>query len=319
MDALDIRILRALGTRPFAEGPRPPESTSATALARKLHVSRNTVHERIQALKTAGVLARFQAYPNLRHLGIDWTAFHLVFPDDASRERAASHARTMRSASRVLEFMGPHLCVDLYYASPEERDVRLREACQAAGTQIAHTLENHTMPAIRRPLSSLDWRIIRELRGDARRPLTEVAARVGASYRTVKRRVDAMRRDGDLDVSVEVDPSRIPGAIPLGMVYKLRNGMAVKATNALRRALDERYFLAYAPADETLGDLAMEAFATSAAELETLRQRVMAVPGVEGLTILVSQRVSYSEAWLDAAIAKRVAETEAKRPATVAG
>lgn len=317
MDALDIKILRSIGTRPFAEGPRPSGTTSPTALARKLHVSRNTIHERIQALHAAGVLVRFQAYPNLRHLGLDWTAFHLMFPDDASRQLAASRARTMKSASRVLEFMGPHLCVDLYYGSPEEKDARLRDVCQPVNTRIAHTLEIRSMPPVRRPLSALDWRIVRALRGDARRSLQEVAARVGASYRTVKRRVDAMRRNGDLDVCVEIDPARIAGAIPLGMVYKLRRGMALKATNALRRALDDRYFLAYAPADDTLGDLAMEAYATSGAEIETLRQRAMAVPGVEELTILVSQRISHSEAWLDEFIERRIEDT-ASRPRELA-
>lgn len=308
MDALDIRILRALGTRPFAEGARPTGSTAMIALARKMRVSRNTIHERIAALKASGVLVRFQAYPNLRHLGLHWTAFHLSFPDDVRRQEAASRARKMRSVSRVLEFTGPDLCVDIYHGTSREEQEGLREVCKGPATQIAHTLENRTMPPLRRALSALDWRIIQALRGDARIPLSDVAAHVGTSYRTVKRRIDAMCKNGDLDICVDMDPSRIPGAIPLGMVFKLRPGFATRAANDLRRALDERCFLAYTPADGTLGDLAIEAYASSAAEIESLRQRAMATDGVAGLTILVSQRTSFSSAWIDDAIRRKLGE-----------
>lgn len=302
MDALDIRILRALGTRPFAEGARTKGSASSVALARKLRVSRNTIHERMAALKESGVLVRFQAYPNLRHLRLKWTAFHLRFPDDASRQEAASRARSMSQVSRVLEFLGPDVCVDLYHGTVPEMGECLREVCHGPATQVAHTLENRTMPPVRRVLSTTDWRIVQALRGDARRPLKDVASAIGTTYRTVKRRLDAMCKNGDLDICVDVDPSRIPGAIPLGMVFKLRKGRATAAANALRRALDDRYFIAYAPADETVGDLAIEAYATTAAEIETLRQRAMAVDGVEGLTILVSQRISFNGSWIDDAI-----------------
>lgn len=56
-----------------------------------------------------------------------------------------------------------------------------------------------------RQLSPLDLRIIGSLREDARRPVAEIAKKVGVSAKTVKRHLERMTSDGSLDLHVLTD------------------------------------------------------------------------------------------------------------------
>ncbi len=74
-----------------------------------------------------------------------------------------------------------------------------------------------------RRLSPLDLRIIASLRQDARRPAAEIAEIVGASSKTVKRHLEEMTSDGSLDLHVLTDiPSG--GNMLFALHVSLKNG-----------------------------------------------------------------------------------------------
>ncbi len=79
MDRLDARILLALDDDPDA---------SSLALARQLGVARNTLHARLQRMRSAGVLREQSRRVDPAHLGRPMVAFVSVELSQASGEQA---------------------------------------------------------------------------------------------------------------------------------------------------------------------------------------------------------------------------------------
>ena len=75
----------------------------------------------------------------------------------------------------------------------------------------------------RKELSPLDLRIIATLTDDARRPVSEIAAKVGASQKTVRRHLEDMISDGSLEMNMPVD-MQIGGELFLIMHVHLKEG-----------------------------------------------------------------------------------------------
>jgi len=89
-------------------------------------------------------------------------------------------------------------------------------------------------------LSPLDLKIIAALKHNARRPVTEVAAVVGSSAKTVRRHIDSMTADGSLEMTVPYD-GLSGGDLFLIMHVTMREGADKREVG--RRLMSKRYFL----------------------------------------------------------------------------
>jgi DNA-binding Lrp family transcriptional regulator len=305
VDSLDVRLVRAIGTRPFLERPRDPDLAKPTVLARRLGVTRNTVRARLRALERAGVIASYQAVPNLRPLGLDVVTLHCEVGDEARKGAWLNELARTEGIRPLGDFMGRHVCFELYYATPEEHDRRLAAACRAIGASQTQLVELPAMPPATRAPTALDWRIMKALRGRATRPLADVAKELKVSSRTVRRRYEALVRDGLLDIVAVVDASRIPGAIPVTMLFSFEAAKTESVASRILAAFDERSLFAHVPPDPHFGHLAMQAYATSAADLEQMRAKAAALPGVLMVEIMLNRGSPPDEAWLDDAIAAK--------------
>ncbi|HUR26364.1 MAG TPA: winged helix-turn-helix transcriptional regulator [Candidatus Thermoplasmatota archaeon] len=304
MDTLDVRLLRALGTRPFMERPRDPDMAKPTVLARRLGVTRNTVRARLRALEKTGVVAGYQAVPNLRLLGLNVVVLHAEVGDEARKTAWLQDLGRVEGIRSLGEFMGRHVCFELYSSNPEEHRRRLEFACRTLGADRAQVVEESPMPAPSRAPTSLDWRIIHALRGQATRPLAGLARSLKVSSRTVRRHYEALVRDGLLDVVAVLDPSRIPSAIPVNLFFSFEAARTDHVARRILAAFADRNLFAHVPPDPHFGHLGMQSFATSAADMEEMRQRGAAIPGVLMVQIMLNTHPPPDEAWLDEAVAR---------------
>ncbi len=183
---------------------------SVGELAKRLGLSRQTANNRVQALAKKGVFKNIKAEINFLCL-------------DCVLVRIWGVSRT-RSATDILDRLGEndctaHACIaggnEVFVLGCPKRisdlggyvDFVKRAAEIAEPTVGILDFEDGVYPlwtdggARRksyRPPSSLDYRIVASLREDARKPLGKIAEEVGASARTVRRRIDAMKADGIL-------------------------------------------------------------------------------------------------------------------------
>jgi DNA-binding Lrp family transcriptional regulator len=184
MDETDILI-----TKELAIDPRLPYRD----LADRLSLSVNGAHKRIQQLISTGVIAGFRAcltpqvtgggFLNLygRSLSTDLTA---------TMEQVGGHPCT----SRIIAAGGQFLYVDAQVRTNEEM-----QEYQAFVREVGRIDDLRAVvmlmlgpPPVKDPLSKLDYRIVKALSRDCRRPLHEVAEEIGSTAKTVKRRLVSM-------------------------------------------------------------------------------------------------------------------------------
>jgi DNA-binding Lrp family transcriptional regulator len=123
----------------------------------------------------------------------------------------------------------------------------------------------------------LDRAIIGLLREDGRRPLTDIARRVGVTEVTVASRVDRLLRTGAVQVIAHVNWPAIGFPVDVSLSIKAARGRA-EEVGARLRALPSISFAAFTTGDY---DIIAEAFLSDDASLfDFLNEQVGAIPGV---------------------------------------
>jgi DNA-binding Lrp family transcriptional regulator len=207
--------------------------------------------------------------------------------------------------TEVHNFLGAELCLDVAFLSPTDLSRKLKLLGEITGDRAPERFYDREYPEVRRPLTKLDWRILRALRNRANRPLPEVAAEVGASVKTVRRRHAAMAREGSFFAVPAVDASRAPGMILYDLLFYTAPGAAAAATPKILDLLRDRYLFHYVPPTQSLGNFDLLVAAMSAAEIEEMRVAGSKIPGVVKVSALVFRGWAEYGEWIDAAIEQR--------------
>lgn len=316
MDALDLVILRAIGLHPF----EPWSSASpmrVKSVAREAKASEKTVRDRVRKLERSGVLVEFEAYPNLRHLGLTWSTFHYVV-STRQKARALAAIEDVEGVVGIQDHVGEDLYVDLYYASEEEMRLRMRLLKTLLGEGALDRID-HEMPAVRRALTPLDRRIIIALRGRARRTTAGVARELGISKRTAERRIAEMTSARDLYVVPRIDWSRAPHLLPYALLVEAEEGAVGKLADAAPRMSPGCCRGSWAPTccEPSASHVTVALYATSLVEMEEQRMRYALAEGVQNVRVLLPSTRREPRAWLDALLRRFAEEPGAKatRPA----
>lgn len=206
MDEMDLRLCMLLLDDPRA---------SYRALADHLGISVQAVHRRIQALRTRGVIAGFSANISMEYLG----AIRVDVVGQTQIDSMDDVLAALRKDDRVvttLEASGHLLYVNGVLRDISELDSFVefvRRAAAMPKTTVAIESGGPWVPprakgrAEARALSDLDIRIIRALHTDARKSTTDVAAEIGVSAATVRRRLDTLIRDHAIEFIADIDPT----------------------------------------------------------------------------------------------------------------
>jgi DNA-binding Lrp family transcriptional regulator len=256
-------------------------------------------------MEETGFLRCYQVYPNLTHLGLSGSAYLFRVADDDKKAEAITKAELVDGLTEVHNFLGAEMCLDMAYGSPAELSRKLKLLREITGDPAPERFYDRVMPKVDRPLTRLDWQILKALRNRARRPLGEVAAEVGASVKTVRRRYARMAADGSFFAIPAVDASRAPGTIMYELLFYTAPDAGRTAVPQILELLRDRYLYHYVPASESLGNFDVLLAAQSASEIEEMRKAGGKVPGVVKVSALVFRGWAEHSAWLDAAIDER--------------
>lgn len=182
-------------------------------LGEKLNLSVTAVHNRIQSLIQLGIIRKFTAKPSMVAKG----SIHvLIF--------GASKASLIRDVNPRLEKNGliywlavgggNILYVGAYLKNIAELDGLVRyvkEAAQIPEPTVGITVSPIPpyMKFLHNPetsLCELDYRIIRSLRDDSRKPTSKVGEELGVSAKTVRRRLNRMVKNYLIELSIDWYP-----------------------------------------------------------------------------------------------------------------
>jgi DNA-binding Lrp family transcriptional regulator len=307
MDALDIRILRAMGIRPYERRPKHPDAMKPSHLAKAVDTTVVTVKERVARMEEAGILAGYQIYPNFRHLGVTAGGYFFQLPDRDTRRSVVDQMAKLEGLLELHDFLGGGVCADFVFAGPEDLASKLAFLSRCTGDYGPRPFYEREMPNVRRALTPLDWRILQALRGQAKKPLVEVAEAIGVSGRTVKRRYEAMAQEGSFFITPRIDASKAGGLILFELLFYLRPDARPETLNAILKSFDDRQVYTYRPASAALGNFDMLLFARNSGEIEELRRQGEAIAGVLRTEAWIFQGFFDYQVWLDEQIATRAA------------
>lgn len=311
MDALDIGLIRAMGFRPYERSPRDPGALRAPHLARVLGVSVNTVKDRIARMEEAGVIAGYQIFPNLRHLGLSASAYYFRIAEEGDKDKVVAEVRNLGGLMEVHDFLGTGICVDFAYRDETELASKLEQLSTFADRAKPVRFYDREMPSVGRELGAIDWRILGALRGNPKRPLHEVAGDLGIATRTVKRRFDRMAEEGSFFAVPIVDPSRAHGLFLFELLFFLGAEAGTGTMRGLLKAFDDRAVYGYVPSSPELGSFDVVLVGESLADVEALRQRGAKLPGVQRVEAWFFRGFHDHSSWLDGMMAARAASSQA--------
>ncbi|HUR67818.1 MAG TPA: AsnC family transcriptional regulator [Candidatus Thermoplasmatota archaeon] len=301
MDDLDVRILRAMGVRPYGRTARGADALSSARLAEQVGVTDDTVRARVARMESAGLIAGYRLAPNLHQMGLTGTGYYFdpVDGEPAKLARAIVDAG-IPGIMEVHAFLGRGLCVELAYATDKDRLSTLDAIGRVVGSAPPVTFHAWTYPEVERTLSALDWRIVEAMRGNARRPLPEVADEISISAKTVKRRFERMAEEGSVLCVPLVDLSKAQGVLLIELLVHLTPGAPEAVLSEVVADLAGHVFHVGRPAEASMGNADIILAASSPAEVEKLRERVASRPGVSRADAMLVTALEDHAAWLDA-------------------
>lgn len=299
MDRTDLnlsRLLLANSRAPYRE------------LADKLGLSVPAVHTRIQAMQQAGVIKTFTARLSLAYLAAPTvTVFgpsQALDPAEVSeRLGREGHSYWVAIAGGNFLYVGGYLrdYAELDgYATQVTKDAELTNV--TVGLMRAPPLPERKGEPFR--LDRLDYRILRSLAKDARRPITEVAEEVGTSAKTAARHLERMTKEDAVEFSIEWYPDASDDIIATFHIRLKAGEDKYRAMTLLmnKYATDLLFVFPFS----NLPNFLIAAFWSNTMRgLKDLRAQLQAESAFEGVMANVLQTGRIFDTWRDTLVTER--------------
>ncbi len=187
LDDLDVKIIRELGS---PSSPQWNVRESYANISRKLGVDEDTVRTRVKRATERGFLPPWRLAVNPRLLGCEAASLELEVAIEEKKAEAISQIRLVDGVTRIFDYRGRGLMVTLY--SEEEALPRRIQLIESICGSPKSVIWRSKFPRPEVHMKKIDWRIVNDMKDDARKDLHEVAKSLGVSTRTVQRRLAAM-------------------------------------------------------------------------------------------------------------------------------
>lgn len=243
MDETDVALCRLL-----IFNSRMPYSD----LAKALGISVQSAHRRVQELISSGTISSFDAAFSVRAYRSTWVLVH-------GRSEAGSIGRVLdelggdREMDMAMVGSGNYLYIAGAVVDPGRINRFTSSVIRTAKLtrpQVGIVYNPALMDVEREAVVyPMDVRIISALKGDSRRPVTELAKELGVAPRTVNRHIDRLLRDNLVHFSIAWYP-QMSGDIVAALHLRVRKDRdREKVAAALVKRLAMREIITYSFSD----------------------------------------------------------------------
>jgi DNA-binding Lrp family transcriptional regulator len=276
LDALDLRILRAMAQAQFQHPARPGRAPSHRRIGRDLRLSPGTIRNRVRRMEETGVLMGTSTYPNPGLLGL--ATFAYAF-DVARANDKPTVLRRLRQREEVFflqNFRGT--CLGAMLALPTERAL---EDLLGSIDRIGGGPRGWASPVPHPPssvkLTGADRALISRLMREKGVTDLELAARLRISTRTLRRRMSRLVGGLAILSLPTMEYRSITGGLPADLLVRYADPLARSdAEGRLLRLLDP--YLIYAGL--WAGFAVYSTVLPRLTDATELAERASAVPGV---------------------------------------
>lgn len=291
MDEIDIRIIQEL---------IPNARATYRELADRLDLSVNSVHKRVQTLMEMGIIKEFTVHLSqaaLPHVFVRVCGTAETRRMDDTVERLGKNPNTAMvavSGSNGLHIVG--VLEDLSGVN-EFANFAAREAAISDPTVRLLDLPKPRVVSDA-SLTNLDYRIVASLLHDSRKSAVDVAAELGVSARTVKRRLARMEENGLIYYRVIFDHASLGGIFTLLDLY-VRSGVNAHEVIALIRKNYSANLLEIRTFSAIPNNVTIDVWTKTMRELKTLQDSLQNEEVFEKILPIFVYGVYHFDTWRD--------------------
>jgi DNA-binding Lrp family transcriptional regulator len=224
MDALDMKIFRALLSERSVVPSNHQVSSSLRSIAARLGADDVTVNYRYKKLCESGAMSGWRLAINPTFFGCKSLDVRVDVQPESAKPDMIRKLSLVDEVVGLQDFYGSGLKAIVMYRSDEARS-RIIELISRITNAETMTQVRWVLPRSRtKRLTATDVAIIRSLSDDARMPLAKVARGLGLSTRTVRNHVEKLRRENTIHALPTLNMGGIPGLIPVHLSYSYSGG-----------------------------------------------------------------------------------------------
>jgi len=217
MDELDARILRELTQATRALPARPGFRASNRAIARTLQVSPGTVRNRIHRMSAEGVLTGWSVYANPNLLGLEPAAYAVEVSPGRKKGEVVERLRALEEVYFIQNFRGNLVGLAFVFPDEESRAKTVATVQAITGARGGIFSRVH-YPPCSVTLTPPEWRLLSRLTRGRLSTYAALARELGASVRTIKRRVTKLVRGRAILSVPTLDYRALSGCVPVDLV-----------------------------------------------------------------------------------------------------
>lgn len=306
MDAVDFRILAHL----FRDARVPFET-----IGKAVGLSGNAVKARVHKMEEEGVLRGFLATPDPMLFGYRTAVMVWSHVDelDTREQEILEGIRELGAVRWVDVTLDGSLVLVALYKDASEYDRLERAGASLLGKGPTFSVTCTEQATSLKELTLLDWKIVRALRRDGRKTLKDVVDETGASFKTVKKRMEKLLESEALWIMPNVSTSEATGLVLFDLFVWLDDPKRRQEVLALL----PKDAVAF-PIETPKAGLGIHLHRENLRAAQADFRKVKSAPGVERAVHVIATRHTFDQ-WLDARIEAAIRDLErARRPATPA-
>jgi DNA-binding Lrp family transcriptional regulator len=229
LDELDIKILRALIAESAIALTNIQETSSLRKIAERLGADDMTVRNRFKKLQELGCMSVWRLAVNPTFFGYKMLEVMVDVHPQSAKDDMIRKLRLLHEIIAIVNFYGPALKIFLLYNEERSRS-RAIELISRITNAERLTISRMALPmSDTKSLTESDLSILSALANDARKSASLVAVELGFSSRTVKNRIEKLRKEKTLFALPDLRFEDIPGFVIAYLSYSYVNN-TVKGT-----------------------------------------------------------------------------------------
>jgi DNA-binding Lrp family transcriptional regulator len=226
MDELDLKLLRSLILERAVSPSNPSVILSLRAIAGRLGADDMTVRYRYKRLLESGCMPRWSLLVNPAFFGYKVADVMVDVQSESGKPDIIRKLKLVHEITGLVNFYGKAIRLFVIYNGDESR-ARTIELISRIANAERITLSRMPMPpSLTKSLTETEVSIIRSLSNDARKPSVLVGKELGLTPKTVRKRVERLRKENTILPLPVLNIASIAGMIPIYFSYVYSNGDA---------------------------------------------------------------------------------------------
>lgn len=223
MDELDVKILRSLISERAVSPSSPNLRLSLRAIAARLGADDMTVNYRYKRLQESGCMPLWSLLVNPAFFGYGVTEVMVDVSPESAKPDMIRKLKLVHEITGLVNFYGKAMRIFVIYNGDESRSRTIELISRITNAEKITQSRLPMPPSLTKNLSVIDVAIVRSLSNDARKSSILVAKDLGLSSKTVRKRVDRLRRENTILPLPVINMASIPGIIPVYLSYVYPN------------------------------------------------------------------------------------------------